>query len=195
MPKGVAVTHTGIADLVASHVERLAITPESRVLQFAPVDLRYVRREYVVGVAERCGGGDSHREQSLPGKELTDLLAREHVSHAKFTPSTLAALPVEELRGLTLVTGGEVCTAEIVDRYAAVATLVNEYGPTETTVDVTIARPVARGHGGSGDRVARCRGPRCLCWMGGCVRCPPGRSVSCMWRVAWWPVGIGGGLH
>src|SRR6202007_2273340 len=37
VPKGVAVTHTGIADLVASHAERLAITPESRILQFAPL--------------------------------------------------------------------------------------------------------------------------------------------------------------
>ena len=46
-----------------------------------------------------------------------------------FTPSTLAALPAERLCGLTLITGGEVCTAELVDRYAAVATLVNEYGP------------------------------------------------------------------
>src|SRR6202035_5176916 len=37
VPKGVAVTHSGIADLVASHAERLAITPESRILQFAPL--------------------------------------------------------------------------------------------------------------------------------------------------------------
>ena len=36
-PKGVAVTHTGIADLLASHAERLGITPESRVSQFAPL--------------------------------------------------------------------------------------------------------------------------------------------------------------
>ncbi len=51
------------------------------------------------------------------------------------------------MRGLTLVTGGEVCTAEIVDRYAAVATLVNEYGPTETTVDVTIGYLLEVGSG------------------------------------------------
>ncbi len=36
-PKGVAITHRGIADLVTTHVERLDITSESRILQFAPI--------------------------------------------------------------------------------------------------------------------------------------------------------------
>ena len=60
-PKGVAVTHTGIAGLVASHVARLGITPQSRVLQFAPLIFDMSVREYVVGVAEWGGGGDSGR--------------------------------------------------------------------------------------------------------------------------------------
>ena len=86
-------------------------------------------------------------DQALPGRELTDFMAQQNVSHAKFTPSTLAALPADQLCGLTLIVGGEVCTTELVDRYAAVATLVNEYGPTETTVDVTIGRPLEAGSG------------------------------------------------
>ena len=42
-------------------------------------------------------------EQALPGRELTDLLARQRRVSAKFTPSTLAALPADQLCGLTLV--------------------------------------------------------------------------------------------
>ena len=86
-------------------------------------------------------------DEALPGQELLELLAGERVSHAKFTPSTLAALPAQALAGMTLVTGGEVCSAEIVDRYGALSRLVNEYGPTETTVDVTIGYPVVAGSG------------------------------------------------
>ena len=147
VPKGVAVTHTGIADLVATHVERLAITPESRVLQFAPLIFDMSVGNMWWALLSGAAAVIPTNDQALPGEELTDLLAQQGVSHAKFTPSTLAALLAESVRGLTLVTGGEVCTAEIVDRYAAVATLVNEYGPTETTVDVTIGYPLEVGSG------------------------------------------------
>ncbi|MFZ1177172.1 MAG: AMP-binding protein, partial [Mycobacterium sp.] len=146
-PKGVAVTHTGIADLVASHVERLAITPESRVLQFAPLMFDMSVGNMWWALLSGAAAVIPTEDEALPGQELIDLMARHHVSHAKFTPSTLAALPAEQLCGLTLVTGGEVCPAALVDRYGAVATLVNEYGPTETTVDVTIGYPVQGGSG------------------------------------------------
>ncbi len=146
-PKGVAVTHTGIADLVASHAERLGITPESRILQFAPLIFDMSVGNMWWALLSGAAAVIPTDEQALPGRELTELMARQNVSHAKFTPSTLAALPAEQLCGLTLITGGEVCTKELVDRFAAVATLVNEYGPTETTVDVTIARPVEVGSG------------------------------------------------
>ena len=33
-------------------------------------------------------------------------------------------------------------------------------------------------------------GRRCSCWMGGCGRCRPGWSVSCMWPVAAWALGM-----
>jgi amino acid adenylation domain-containing protein len=147
VPKGVAVTHTGIADLVASHAERLVITPESRILQFAPLIFDMSVGNMWWALLTGAAAVIPTNDQALPGAELIDLMARSNVSHAKFTPSTLAALPPDQLRGLTLITGGEVCTAEIADRYAAVATLVNEYGPTETTVDVTIGYPVEAGSG------------------------------------------------
>jgi amino acid adenylation domain-containing protein len=143
----VAVTHTGIGHLVASHAERLAITPESRILQFAPLIFDMSVGNMWWALLTGAAAVIPTNDQAMPGPELTDLIARHNVSHAKFTPSTLAALPADQLRGLTLITGGEVCTAEIVDRYAAVATLVNEYGPTETTVDVTIGYPAEVGSG------------------------------------------------
>jgi amino acid adenylation domain-containing protein len=146
-PKGVAVTHTGIPDLVTSHVERLAITPQSRILQFAPLIFDMSVGNMWWALLSGAAAVIPTDDQALPGRELTDFMAVHNVSHAKFTPSMLAALPPDQLEGLTLIVGGEACTKELVDRYAAVATLVNEYGPTETTVDVAIARPVEVGSG------------------------------------------------
>ena len=48
---------------------------------------------------------------------------------------------------MTLIVGGEVCPKELVDRYAATSTLINEYGPTETTVNVTVGYPLEIGSG------------------------------------------------
>ena len=113
VPKGVAVTHTGIADLVASHVERLGITPESRVLQFAPLIFDMSVGNMWWALLNGAAAVIPTDDQALPGEEFTDLLARQSVSHAKFTPSTLAALPAEQLRGADAGYRWEVCTAEI----------------------------------------------------------------------------------
>ncbi len=85
--------------------------------------------------------------QALPGEELVDLMIRHNVSHAAFTPTALAALPVDRLQGVTLIAAGEACTEQLVDRWAPVATLINEYGPTETTVDLTMTVGLASGSG------------------------------------------------
>ncbi|WP_139801931.1 amino acid adenylation domain-containing protein, partial [Mycobacterium angelicum] len=138
VPKGVALTHAGVADMVATRVERLAITAQSRVLQFAPLafdaSVGNLWSALLTG-ATAVIPGDA---QAIPGAELTDFMTRQAVSHALFTPSALDVLPAGELHGVTLSVGGEVCTTELVKRYGTVTALMNEYGPTETTVDVAI---------------------------------------------------------
>ena len=146
-PKGVAITHSGIADLVATHVERLAITPDSRILQFAPISFDTSVGNLWYALLSGAAAVVPVNDQALPGKELVDLITEQNVSHAAFTPTALAALPVDRLQGMTLIVAGEACTEEIVDRYAPIATLINEYGPTETTVDVTMTGRLESGSG------------------------------------------------
>jgi amino acid adenylation domain-containing protein/thioester reductase-like protein len=146
-PKGVAITHSGIADLVATHVERLAITPNSRILQFAPISFDTSVGNLWYALLSGAAAVVPVNDQALPGKELVDLITEQNVSHAAFTPTALAALPVDRLQGMTLIVAGEACTEEIVDRYAPIATLINEYGPTETTVDVTMTGRLECGSG------------------------------------------------
>ena len=147
VPKGVAVTHVGIADLVATHAERAAITRDSRILQFAPLVSDAAVGNMWFALLTGAAAVIPDAEQALPGKELMDLIAEQKVSHAKFTPSALAPLPANQLEGVTLIVGGEVCPQELVDRYAATSTLINEYGPTETTVNVTVGYPLDVGSG------------------------------------------------
>ncbi|HWR47713.1 MAG TPA: amino acid adenylation domain-containing protein, partial [Pseudonocardiaceae bacterium] len=146
-PKGVALTHSGIPDLVRTHVERLAITPDSRILQFAPISFDTSVGNLWYALLSGAAAVVPVNDQALPGEELVDLITQQGVSHAVFTPTALAALPVDRLQGMTLIAAGEACTEELVDRWAPVATLINEYGPTETTVDVTMTGRLESGLG------------------------------------------------
>lgn len=89
-----------------------------------------------------CNGGSLHlgsREELLASSELAALVQREQVSMLTVSPSVLAALAVETLAGVeTLITAGEACSGEVVERWGVGRRLYNAYGPTETTVWATI---------------------------------------------------------
>ena len=116
------------------------------------------------------------------------LLVAEHVNVLTQTPSAVAALSPQGLESAALLLGGEACPAEVVDRWAPGRVMINAYGPTEATVYASMSAPLTAGSGVCRS-VRRCRGRRCLCWMGGCGRCRPGWSGSCMWPVAGVAVG------
>ncbi|WP_415823771.1 AMP-binding protein, partial [Mycobacterium basiliense] len=145
VPKGVAVTHTGIAGLVTTQLERDAITPESRILQFAPLTFDPSVANLWTALLTGAAAVIPNQDQALPGKQLVDLIIEQKVSHGNFTPTALAALPASQLRSVRLKVGGEACTRELVDRFGAFTTLMNSYGPTETTVEAAIAGPLHAG--------------------------------------------------
>ena len=89
-----------------------------------------------------------------------------------------------------MVIGAEPCPAELVDRWAPGRVMVNVYGPTETTMWASKSAPLAAGSGAPPIGCADVRGRRFSCWMGGCGRCRRGWSVSCMWPVAGWALGM-----
>ncbi|MBF6465944.1 amino acid adenylation domain-containing protein [Nocardia beijingensis] len=147
-PKGVAVTHVGIADLVAAHIQRLAVNGRSRVLQFAPL----VFDASVINLwsALLCGGAAvvPTEDQARPGVGLMSLIARQRVTHVHVTPSTLAVLPVDGWDSVeSLLMGSEVLPAGLVDEWAGRLSMVNTYGPTETTVYATMTGELASGAG------------------------------------------------
>ncbi|MGH8967395.1 MAG: amino acid adenylation domain-containing protein, partial [Actinomycetes bacterium] len=148
-PKGVVVSHAGLASFSAAEVDRYVVMAGDRVLQLSSPS-------FDASVLELC--------MSLPagaalvvappgplvGENLAEVLAEEQVTHALIPPAALATVPEDVAEnGLpefrTVVVGGDVCSAELVARWAPGRRLINSYGPTESTVVTTWSDPLAAG--------------------------------------------------
>ncbi|MFD7033017.1 amino acid adenylation domain-containing protein [Streptomyces sp. NPDC059917] len=142
VPKGVVVSHRGVAGLAAAQVERFGVGVGSRVLQFASPSFDAAVSELLMafsaGAVLVLGEGEK-----LTGDALVSLLEGQAVTHVTVPPSVLGALPVGVEAGLsaleTVVLAGEAAAPELVERWSATRRVVNAYGPTESTVCVSMS--------------------------------------------------------
>ncbi|HEX2078792.1 MAG TPA: amino acid adenylation domain-containing protein, partial [Longimicrobium sp.] len=138
LPKGVLVEHGGVCNTIATFSRLYGNGPESRVLLFAPLHFDASVLDVFTALANGGTLVVAPREETIPGEELTGLLARKRITHAKFTPSALAATPWADLPELEVVIlGGEICSAELVERWAPGRRFFNGWGPTEVSVRST----------------------------------------------------------
>ena len=134
-PKGVELTHEGACDLVRGKAASLGLEEGSRVLQFASLGFDSSVWEYMSTLA--CGGALYVPPGGrVPlGEELRRALEEGEVTMATLPPSVLALLPEEGLEHLRVVLSvGEACPAEVVEKWGRGRRFFNGYGPTEVTV-------------------------------------------------------------
>nr|AVI26393.1 nonribosomal peptide synthase [Candidatus Entotheonella serta] len=142
-PKGVVVSHVGIASLGTSQVERLHITSDARVLQFASLSFDASLWELVMALTSGAALillGERERSGSL----LQEVLIKQGVTHATLPPVVVATLePSDDLCLGGLVVAGESCSGSLVQAWGSSVRLINAYGPTESTVCATMSEPLS----------------------------------------------------
>ncbi|OKJ93018.1 non-ribosomal peptide synthetase [Amycolatopsis sp. CB00013] len=146
VPKGVMVTHSGLGNLATAHIERLGVTSSSRVLQLSAIGFDAIVSELYMSLLAGATLVLAGAETMPPRVTLGDALRRWGITHLTVSPSVLAVeedLP-DTLRGV--LTGGEVCTPALVDRWSPGRRFINAYGPTETTICSTMSAPLSPGH-------------------------------------------------
>ena len=145
VPKGVAVTHHNVTQLIDSLGAGLPpgqvwTQCHSYAFDFSVWEiwgaLLHGGRLVVVPEAVARSPDDFHA-----------VLVTEQVSVLTQTPSAVAVLSAEGLGSAALVVGGEPCPAAVVDRWAPGRVMVNGYGPTETTVYAALSAPLRAGSG------------------------------------------------
>ena len=139
-PKGVLLSHRGLCNVVKAQQRVFHLSRNSRILQFS--SLSFDASIFEIALAFGSGGTlyIPPKAAQLPGMSLVQFLKDNAMTHALLTPAVLAVLPFAELPALrVLITGGEACSNQVVDRWAADRHFFNAYGPTETTIWATVA--------------------------------------------------------
>ncbi|WP_458796452.1 amino acid adenylation domain-containing protein [Mycobacteroides abscessus] len=139
-PKGVAVTHHNVTQLMQSldaGLPKPGVWPLCHSLAFD------VSVWEIWGALLR-GGRLAVVPESITASpaDFHDLLVAEQVTVLTQTPSAVAMLSPEGLESTALAVVGEACPAAVVDKWAPGRTMINAYGPTETTMCVAISAPL-----------------------------------------------------
>ncbi|GAB4583049.1 amino acid adenylation domain-containing protein [Nocardia sp. IFM 10818] len=146
IPKGVLISHRGVADLIASQQESFDMDSRARVLQVASPSFDSFVSEQVLAFARGAAAVVSPPEV-YSGDELTELLRTQRVTHAIITPSVVATMKPHQLPDLRfLAVAGEAVGADLVAQWAPGRRMVNLYGPTETTIWATGPAELRAGH-------------------------------------------------
>jgi len=142
VPKGVVVTHAGIASLAGSQVSRFELGPDARILQFASLNFDVSLWEFVMAISS--GAALVLVRDERGGEPLKDLIVAQRVTHAVLPLGVLATLEEHgELPLRCLINGGEALPADVVARWSPGRNVINAYGPTESTVCATMAGPLS----------------------------------------------------
>ena len=133
-PKGVAITHGSVFNLVDDIRQSREIEPSDRVLLFSPfcfdASIRDINGALVLGASLYV----PEEEEILPGN-LVKTIAQHRITNSVITPSVLRTCTLEHLPDFkTIVLAGEAADASLIRTWGAGRKLINAYGPTEATV-------------------------------------------------------------
>ncbi|BAU12353.1 McnC protein [Leptolyngbya sp. NIES-3755] len=139
-PKGVLLTHRGLCNVVAAQQRVFHLSCSSRVLQYSSLSFDASIFEIALALGSGAALYIPPRSIQLPGMPLLQFLQHHAITHALLTPAVLSVLPTIELPELrVLITGGEACSRQVIDRWAVDRHFFNAYGPTEATIWSTVA--------------------------------------------------------
>lgn len=142
-PKGTLLRHRGLSNLVTWQKQTFQITPDSKILQFAPFSFDASIWEIFMALSNGACLVSASQDILSNGFELIKLIKDQAVTIVTLPPSVLAVIPEELSAPMALpalrviIAAGESCTREIVRQWAPGRKFFNAYGPTETTVCAT----------------------------------------------------------
>ncbi|WP_454198585.1 non-ribosomal peptide synthase/polyketide synthase [Nocardia sp. Marseille-Q1738] len=146
LPKGVTVTHAGLAGLAEYATEQYGIQGQHRFLHVCSPSFDVSVLEWL------CAFANGATLVIVPptilgGADLGELLRAEAVTHAVITPAMLGTVAPDGLEDFEVVSvAGDATTPELLAKWQPGRRYVNGYGPTEATIIATYATLTAGQH-------------------------------------------------
>ncbi|MET8654896.1 amino acid adenylation domain-containing protein [Nocardia aurea] len=141
LPKGVMVSHRGLANLVANSGAGFEVTADSVVAHAVSPSFDISVEELLVALAAGATVAVVP-PAAYAGEELARVLRDYGATHLNVTPAVVNSLDPATLPELrTVIVGGDACPPELVAKWSG-RRLLNGYGPTETTITVTLSEPL-----------------------------------------------------
>ncbi|SCG75647.1 non-ribosomal peptide synthetase [Micromonospora coxensis] len=138
-PKGVVLTHQQLTNFLAWMSDECAVGPDSRMLHCCAPVFDVALGEIYTALTSGARVVVCSRDELLDSRRLTDLIAKEQVTHAFCPPTNLAAVDPADCPSMSCLTlAGEPVPPRMARRWtAAGARLLNAYGPAEAAVACT----------------------------------------------------------
>ncbi|WP_082153017.1 non-ribosomal peptide synthetase [Brenneria goodwinii] len=139
LPKGVMVSHRGIANMGISLGKKYGVFPGDRILQFSSLSFDASISEFCIAILNGATLVMEEKGLLLPGETLASTLFKRNISHLTITPSLLAYHRSEDIpSNITLIFAGESATKKHLIKFSHCKKIYNGYGPTEATICATV---------------------------------------------------------
>lgn len=140
LPKGVMVPHRGVINTILNQIKIFPIQENSRILQLASFSFDSAVSEMFRALLSGSTLILCSKEELVPGAILADTLKKQKISIVTIPPAALNIMPLDSYPDLqVLVTAGEACPLDLMQRWSKHYRFLNAYGPTETSICATMA--------------------------------------------------------
>ncbi|MEU7908328.1 amino acid adenylation domain-containing protein [Actinoplanes sp. NPDC049118] len=135
VPKGVAIAHRGLVNMLEGQRDLVRPDTTDRVLQFASFSFDASILELTWSLANGARLCTAPKEALRPGPDLRRTLHTYGITAAMLPPSALSVLGTDDFDKLAVLqVAGEACPADLADAWSRNRRFHNVYGLTETSV-------------------------------------------------------------
>jgi amino acid adenylation domain-containing protein len=140
-PKGVMISYDSLMKMVESAIERLSITHDDKILQYASIGFDAAGWDIYISLISGASLYMIDNNTRINPIDCFQFIKDNKLTFVTITPSSLAEFPKIELPFIKcLIIMGEMSQSQHMDFWSENHSVYNGYGPTEATIATTIKR-------------------------------------------------------